>query len=159
VEVIMICRREILVGVVGALLLVSATGAALAQATAAKAPAATAATPPKFVTPFKGEGQVQILNPQASREGNMVVTRIKVKNVSKGPLVGFKVDEYWYSAKGETISGSPTFRHLKPFMPNDVIDVLLRSPWNDQMATGRSLRQFAHQNGSIKATVVPKFKD
>jgi hypothetical protein len=89
----------------------------------------------------------------------MVVTRIKVKNVSKGPLVGFKVDEYWYSAKGETISGSPTFRHLKPFMPNDVIDVLLRSPWNDQMATGRSLRQFAHQNGSIKATVVPKFKD
>ena len=156
----MIGRRETLVGVVGALLLVSATGAALAQAPAAKAqPAAAQAAPPKFVTPFKGEGQIQILNPQSAREGNMVVTRIKVKNVSKGPLVGFKVDEYWYSAKGETISGSPTFRHLKPFMPNDVVDVLLRSPWNDQMATGRSLRQFAHQNGSIKATVVPKFKD
>jgi hypothetical protein len=157
-EVIMIGRRETFVGVVGALLLVSATGAALAQAPAAKAqPAAAAAAPPKFVTPFKGEGQVQILNPQSAREGNMLVTRIKVKNVSKGPLVGFKADEYWYSAKGETISGSPTFRHLKPFMPNDVIEVVLRSPWSAQMS--RSLRQFAHQNGSVKATLVPKFKD
>ena len=158
----MIGRREIFVGIIGALLLASAGGAAFGQAPAGKAqPAAApaAAAAPKFVTPMKGEGQIQILNPQSNREGNMVVTRIKVKNVSKGPLVGFKADEYWYSAKGETISGSPTFRHLKPFMPNDVVEVVLRSPWNDQMATGRSLRQFAHQNGSVKATVVPRFKD
>ena len=157
----MIGRRETLVGVVGALLLASASAATFAQAPAAKAPpaATTPTAAPKFVTPMKGEGQVQILNPQSKREGNMLVTRIKVKNVSKGPLVGFKADEYWYSAKGETVSGSPTFRHLKPFMPNEVIEVLLRSPWNDQMATGRSLRQFAHQNGSIKAAVVPRFKD
>ena len=53
-----------------------------------------------------------------------MVTRIKVKNLSKGPLIGFKADEYWYSAKGEAISGSPTFRHPKPFMPNEVIEVV-----------------------------------
>jgi hypothetical protein len=156
-EEIMTGRREILVGTIGALLLASA-GAAFAQSAAAKAqPAAAAAAAPKFVTPMKGEGQVQILNPQSGREKNMVVTRIKVKNVSKGPLVGFKADEYWYSAKGETVSGSPTFRHLKPFMPNEIIEVVLRSPWNAEMA--RSLRQFAHQNGSVKATLVPRFKD
>ncbi len=152
----MIGRREILVSTIGALLLASAGGAAFAQAKAQPA-AAPAAAAPKFVTPMKGEGQVQILNPQSGREGNMVVTRIKVKNVSKGPLVGFKADEYWYSAKGETVSGSPTFRHLKPFMPNDVIEVVLRSPWSAEMS--RSLRQFAHQNGSVKATLVPRFKD
>ncbi len=152
----MIGRREIVVGTIGALLLASAGGAAFAQAKAQPA-AAPAAAAPKFVTPMKGEGQVQILNPQSGREGNMVVTRIKVKNVSKGPLVGFKADEYWYSAKGETVSGSPTFRHLKPFMPNDVIEVVLRSPWSAEMS--RSLRQFAHQNGSVKATLVPRFKD
>ena len=151
----MIGRREILVGTIGALLLASAGGAAFAQAKAQ--PAAAPAAAPKFVTPMKGEGQVQILNPQSNREGNMLVTRIKVKNVSKGPLVGFKADEYWYSAKGETVSGSPTFRHLKPFMPNDVIEVVLRSPWSAEMS--RSLRQFAHQNGSVKATLVPRFKD
>lgn len=153
----MIGRREIFVGVVGALLLASASASVLAQAPPAKAPAAAPAAPPRFVTPMKGEAQVQILNPQSKQEGNMLVTRIKVKNVSKGPLIGFKADEYWYSAKGETVSGSPTFRHLKPFMPNDVIEVVLRSPWNAQMS--RSLRQFAHQHGSVKATLVPRFKD
>ena len=155
----MIGRRETLVGVVGALLLASASGATFAQAPAAKAPpaATTPAAPPKFVTPMKGEGQVQILNPQQRQEGNIMVTRIKVKNMSKGPLIGFKADEYWYSAKGETVSGSPTFRHLKPFMPNEVIEVVLRSPYNAQMS--RNLRTFKHEHGNIKATLVPRFKD
>ena len=150
----MMGRREIVVSVVGALLLASAS-AAFAQAPAAKAQ--TAAPPPtKFVTPLKGEAQVQILSPQSVREGSIQVTRIKVKNVSKLPLIGFKADEYWYSAKGETVSGSPTFRHPRPFMPGEVIEVLLRSPWNDKMS--RNLRVFAHLNGSVKATIVPRLK-
>ena len=157
----MIGRRETLVGVVGALLLASASGATFAQGSAAKAqPPAAATAPaarPKFVTPMKGEGQVQILNPQQRQEGNVMVTRIKVKNMSKGPLIGFKADEYWYSAKGETVSGSPTFRHLKPFMPNEATEVVLRSPYNAHMS--RNLRTFNHEHGNIKATLVPRFKD
>ncbi len=138
-------RREIVVGVIGVLLLASAS--VWAQ---------RAAPPTKFVTPLKGEAQVQILNPQSKQEGNIYVTRIKVKNVSKGPLIGFKADEYWYSAKGDTVSGSPTFRHPKPFMPGEVIEVVLRSPWNTQMS--RNLRVFAHLNGSVKATIVKALK-
>ena len=143
----MIGRREILVGIIGTLLLASVSEAQ-----------STAAAPPKFVTPFKGEAEVQILAPQSSRQGNLLITKIKVKNLSKGPLIGFKADEYWYSAKREAVSGSPTYRHPKPFMPNEVIEVLLRSPWNAQMATGSSLRVFAHGNGKIKAAQVAKFK-
>jgi hypothetical protein len=156
-EVTVIGRREIFVGVLGTLLLASAGATTFAQAPAPKAqPAAAAAAPPKFVTPVKGEAEIQILQPQSSLQGNIQVTKIKVKNLSKGPLIGFKAEEYWYSAKGETVSGSPVFRHPKPFMPNEVIEVVLRSPKHPEM--NRSLRVFGHGNGKIKASQVAKFK-
>jgi hypothetical protein len=149
-------RTQTLVGIVGALLLASAS-VAFAQAPAAKTPPAAApAAPPKFVTPFKGQGVIEILAPQTSRQGNVVVTKIKIKNLTKGPLIGFIVDEYWYSAKGDQVSGSPSYRHPKPFMPNEVIEATLRSPYSGEM--NRSLRQFKHLNGSVKATQVGKFK-
>jgi hypothetical protein len=146
--------RETLVGIVGALLLVST-----AAATFAKAPAAEAQQPPpltKFVTPLKGEVQVEFTEPQARQEGNMVVTRIKVKNSSKGPIGGFKVDEYWYNAKGDTVSGSPTFRVLKPMMPGDIVEVVLKSPKAPDMA--RVNRIFGHANGTVKPKKVAAFK-
>lgn len=155
----MIGRREILVGTIGALLLASAGGAAFAQAKAqakAQPAAATAPAPPRFVTPFKGEAVIQILAPQGSQEGNIMVTRIKVKNLSNLPIVGFTAEEYWYSAKGETVSGSPKVRHQKPFMPNEVIEIVLRSPKHAEM--NRVLRVFGHGNGKVKATQVAKFK-
>ena len=150
-------RRETLVGIVGALLLASASVAAFAQTPAAKTPPPAApAAPPKFVTPFKGAATVEILAPQSSKQGNVVVTKIKIKNLTKGPLIGFIVDEYWYGAKGEQVSGSPSYRHPKPFMPNEVIEATLKSPYSAEM--NRSLRQFKHLNGSVKATQVAKFK-
>jgi len=152
-------RKETLVGFVGALFLASVSVAAFAQTPAAKTPPAAAAAPsgpPKFVTPFKGEAKIEILAPQSSRQGNVVVTKIKIKNLTKGPLIGFIVDEYWYGAKGDQVSGSPSYRHPKPFMPNEVIEATLKSPYSAEM--NRSLRQFKHLNGSVKATQVAKFK-
>ena len=113
-------RTQTVVAFVGALLL--ATTAISAQ------------TPPvtKFVTPLKGQALVEFTAPQAKAEGNMVVTRIKVKNVSKAPLAMFQVDEYWYNAKGDTVSGSQPFRVLKPMMPGDIVDVVAAEviePW------------------------------
>jgi hypothetical protein len=147
-------RRETLVGIVGALLLVSAAAAAFA-----KAPEAQAQQPPpltKFVTPLKGQVQVEFTEPQARAEGNMVVTRIKVKNSSKGPIAGFKVDEYWYNAKGEAVSGAQTFRVLKPMMPGDIVEVVLKSPKTPDMS--RVNRVFAHANGTVKPSKVAAFK-
>jgi hypothetical protein len=99
--------------------------------------------------------QVELLAPQTKIEGDVYVTKIKVKNVSKGPIAGFKVDEYWYSKKGETVSGSPTFRLLKPMMPGDIVDVVLRSPKKPNM--DRANRIFGHQNGTVKPKQVGKF--
>lgn len=138
----MIGRRETLVLLVGALL--------LAPASEAQQPAAT-----KFVTPFKGEAPIEMTPAQVKAEGNIVVTRFKVKNVSPGPLVGFKVDEYWYNKKGDTVSGSPSFRHMKPFMPGEVLEVTLRSPRHAEM--DRKMTMFGHANGKVKPKQVPKF--
>jgi hypothetical protein len=110
----------------------------------------------KFVTPLKGTVQVEFTEPQAKQEGNMVVTRIKVKNVSKGPIGGFKVDEYWYNAKGDAVSGAQTFRVLKPMMPGDIVEVVLKSPKTPDM--NRVNRIFAHANGTVKPTKVAAFK-
>src|SRR5262245_51875790 len=128
----MMGRKKTLVGFVGALL--------LSTTAFAQAPAVT-----KFVTPLKGTVQIEYLEPQARPEGNMVVTRIKVRNSSKGPIAGFKVDEYWYNAKGDTVSGAQTFRVLKPLMPGDIVEVVLKSPRTPDMA--RVNRVFAHANG------------
>jgi len=136
-------RRETLVAFVGALLLASV---------------ASAQQPPpvnKFVTPFKGEAQVEMMKGQGKTEGNLLVTKFKVKNMASGPLVGFKVDEYWYNAKGQTVSGSQTFRSLKPFMPGEIIEVTLKSPKTADMA--RNMTMFAHQNGKVKVKQVTKF--
>ena len=139
-------RRQTLVAVIGVLL--------LASVSAAQSPG-----PAKFVTPFKGEAAVEMTPASTKRDGNLVVTTFKVKNTSPGPLVGFKVDEYWYNAKGETISGSQSFRVLKPFMPGDIVDVTLKSPSHaDMSAPGvRKMTMFAHSNGKVKPKQVPKF--
>jgi hypothetical protein len=140
----MIARRETLVLLVAALFL------ACASAAYAQAPAVT-----KFVSPFKGEGAVEMTPGATKRDGNLVVTTFKVKNVSPGPLVGFKVEEYWYNKKGDTVSGSPSFRVMKPFMPGEVVEVTLRSPYSAEM--DRRMTMFGHNNGKVKPKQVPKF--
>ena len=152
----MMGRRETLV-IVGALFLTAAATTAFAQAAAAKPQ--QPASPAKFVTPFKGDADVEMTPAATKRDGNLVVTTFKVKNVSKGPLIGFKVDEYWYNAKGDTISGSQSFRVMKPFMPGEVVDVTLKSPSHaDMSAPGvRKMTMFAHLNGKVKPKQVPKF--
>ena len=137
-------HHETLVAFVGALLLASTV--------------AEAQTPPvtKFVTPIKGQAQIEYTAPQAKAEGNFVVTKIKVKNVSKGPIALLQVDEYWYNEKGDQVSGSQPFRWLKPLMPGEIVDVLLKSPKSADMK--RVNRVFKHANGTVKPTLVPAFK-
>jgi hypothetical protein len=109
----------------------------------------------KLVSPVRGEAQIQLLEPVVKAEGNMIVTTIKVKNVSTGPIAGLKVDEFWYDKAGQPVTGSPTFRHRKPLMPGEVIDVVLRVPRVPGM--DRNQFKFEHANGVVKPTKVRKF--
>jgi hypothetical protein len=136
-------RRETLVGFVGALLLVST--------------AAAQQPPPvsKFVTPFKGEAPIEMMPATGSTAGGVMITKFKVKNMAPGPLIGFKVSEYWYSPKNEPVSGSQAFRVMKPLLPGEVVEVTLKSPRPPDGS--RKITQFEHQNGKVKVKEVKKF--
>src|SRR5579872_1658080 len=55
--------------------------------------------------PFKGEAQIQVQWPPATRrDKDNVITTIRIKNVSAGPLKGFKVDQPWYDKNGAVVA-------------------------------------------------------
>jgi len=135
------------------MLAVILTGAFLPSSIArAQAPAAAGGT--KLISPVRGQAEIGYLTPVSKREGGMVVTTIKVKNLAAGPIAGLKVDEFWYDKAGEPVTGAQPFRYRKPLMPGEVIDVVLRVPTNPKMNSNQY--KFEHANGAIKATRLPK---
>ena len=103
---------------------------------------------------MRGEAEIGFTQPVSKRVGNMIVTTIKVKNLSKGAIAGLKVDEFWYDKKGEPVTGSQPFRYRKPLQPGEVITVELKVPTDPRM--DRNQYKFEHANGTIKTTKLPK---
>jgi hypothetical protein len=102
-----------------------------------------------------GLAEVGILQPVTKVEGKEVVTTIKVKNLSKGTIVGLKVDEYWYDKDGNPIPGDS--KKLKqPLAPRAVSTIVLRTPVNPKM--DRNNYVFAHDNGTVHTTVFAKLE-
>ena len=141
------------------LLVATAATAGQAKPAPAKPPAppatqpAAPAAPAKFVPPVRGQAELGYLKPVTKRDGKEIVTTIKVKNLSNGPIAGLKVDEFWYDKAGDPVTGD-TFRHRKLMMPGEVLDVTLRTPVNPKM--DRNSYNFSHANGTIKTTLLPK---
>jgi hypothetical protein len=120
--------------------------------TGGTATAQTTAT--KLISPVRGEAELGYLKPVTKREGNMIVTTIKVKNLAAGPIAGLKVDEFWYDKQGEPVTGAQPFRYRKALMPGEVIDVVLKVPTNPKM--DRNQYKFEHANGTIKTRLLPR---
>jgi hypothetical protein len=112
------------------------------------------AGPTKLVAPIRGVAELGYLKPVTKREGNMIVTTIRVKNLSSGAIAGLKVDEFWYDKAGDAVTGAQPFRAKKPLQPGEVIDVVLRVPTNPKM--DRNQYKFEHANGTIKTKQLPK---
>jgi len=102
----------------------------------------------KLISPVRGEAELGFMKPVTKREGNMIITTIKVKNLASAPIAGLKVDEFWYDKAGEPVTGAQPFRYRKALMPGEVIDVVLRVPTNPKM--DRNSYKFEHANGTIK---------
>ncbi len=111
------------------------------------------AAPRKLISPQRGEATVEITKPNTQAKGAEVITVIMVKNTSVAPIAGFKIEENWYDAGGTPVGGD-VYRHPKPFMPDEVITVTLKTPKNPKMKSNQY--QFSHANGAVKPKTVPK---
>ncbi len=129
----------------GSLVLAIAFGVGLSGAAAQDAPR-------KLVAPVRGDANVQITTPNTVIKGNDVVTTIRVKNVAKGPIAGFRVQENWFTKGNEALSGDE-YRHPRPFQVNEIIQITLTVP-RARVVGARNQYQFSHVNGAIKYEVV-----
>jgi hypothetical protein len=126
-------------------------GQAKPAAPAQTAPAPTA--PPRLMPALHGEAQLARTAPVVKREGKNIITKFKVKNNSKQPIAGLKIEEFWYDAKGTVVNGD-TFRNPKPLQPDQVIEITLTDASNGKEQTNNY--KFTHSNGTVKPTLVPK---
>ncbi|MEO5897465.1 MAG: hypothetical protein ABIS06_17375 [Vicinamibacterales bacterium] len=123
---------------------------------------ALSAQPPtqkaKFIPPVKGTATIEVIQASAKRVGPDMVTLIKVRNTSKGSINLLKIDEYWYDGgKPARIVSSSQYAHRKaPILPNDVVEIEIKSPYNAKMRQNQMM--FTHANGKVEAKAVKAFK-
>jgi hypothetical protein len=135
--------------------LLAMTAAALITVVGSAAPAAgqTPAPAPRLTPALRGEAQIAMTAPEVKRTAKELITTFKVKNLSKQPLAGFKIEEFWYDAKG-TVIGGDTFRNPKPIQPDEIITITLTDPLTGKERNNNY--KFSHANGTVKPTRVPK---
>lgn len=102
-----------------------------------------------------GTAEVGILQPVTKVDGKVVVTTIKVKNLSKGTIAGLKVEEYWYDKDGNPLPGDSK-KLSAPLAPRAVSTIVLRTPVNPKM--DRNNYVFSHDNGKAHTTVFAKLE-
>ena len=110
----------------------------------------------RIVAAIRGPGNIGYLVPQTRRQSGDIVTTFRVKNVSDGPMAGFTVNEFWYDAGDELLTGGQ-YRMRRPLMQDEVIEITLRTPGNARAA--RSNYEFSHQNGVVEATEFDEMED
>jgi hypothetical protein len=105
----------------------------------------------KLVAPVRGEANVEITNPDTRMVKDQVVTKLRVKNVMKSPIAGFKVEENWF--KGSDAIGGDSYRHPRPLQVGEVIEITLSTP-RARVVGARNQYQFSHANGVVKPKAV-----
>jgi hypothetical protein len=111
----------------------------------------------KFVPPVRGEVEVGVMPPatKVDTKTNMVITTIKVKNLSTtGSVAGLKVEEYWYDKANNPVTGSKA-RLAKPLLPGEVAELKLETPKDPKMH--RNQYVFTHANGKVKTKTMKTF--
>ena len=103
---------------------------------------------------FKGQADVEFI-PSSRKNGDVVVTTMKVKNLSNGPISRLKVEETWFDKGGAPVGSSDSVL-TKMLEPGAVETLTIQTPWNAKM-NGNSWN-FSHANGTIKPKKVAKFE-
>lgn len=109
----------------------------------------------KLIAPVRGEATLDITKPDTKLVAGEVVTKMTVKNTSKGAIAGLKIEENWYDKGGNPVGGD-TYRHPRPLKEGEVISITLKTPRTPAMNSNQY--QFSHANGSVKTKIVPKIE-
>ena len=121
--------------------------------TAPPAQAAPAA-PAKWVPPVKGEASVEFIESAATKAKGEILTKMKVRNTSKGSIALLAVEVYWYNRKNE-IGSNGVYRHKKLLNPDEIIEFTIAAPEKPDL-DGRNMLMFKHANRTVKPTKVKK---
>lgn len=148
----------------------SLSTAALAQAKQAAttgkkdaAPAVAPAAPPspelmkaRMKPPLKGTAAIEIIPGPPKVANGEVASVIKVKNVDNAPIIGLKIDQYFYAAQKEV--SACTARVRNPIAAGEIVDVPISCPNPKERVTGSNL-MFTHANGKVQPKQVKKFSE
>lgn len=145
--------------------------AAFAQATkaagqkgAAKKDAVPAAAPappsPELIRarmrpPVKGTAYVEVIKGQSKAFGKEIRNTHKVKNISPAPIVGLRIDEYFYVGQKEASIGSGKLRTA--LAPGEIAEVTTAAELKPGINASQLM--FSHANGQVKPTSVKKFTE
>ena len=110
----------------------------------------------KLVPTVRGLAEIGYERPRARRERDFVVTTFRVKVLAENAIAGFRVDEFWFDADGNTVTGD-SVRFREPLLPGQIVEIELRVPRDPAM--DRSNYEFSHRNGEITATLFESLDD
>jgi hypothetical protein len=139
--------------------------AAFAQTkTAAKkdAAATTTSTTPvspelmkaRMKRPLKGTAAIEFITGKPKVANGEVQGVIRVKNVDNAPIIGLRIDEYFYSHQKEV--SACTARVRNPIAAGEIVDVAISCPNPKEQVDGSNL-MFTHANGKVQPKPVKKF--
>lgn len=109
-----------------------------------------------LVATQRGPAPIDYTQPRATRESNFIVTTFRVQNQANNALAGFQVDEFWFDAEGNTVTGDRV-RFREPVLPQEVVEIELRVPRISAMNS--SNYEFSHQNGEIEPELVDELPE
>jgi hypothetical protein len=105
--------------------------------------------------PVKGTAYIEVIKGQARAVGKEIRNTHKIKNVSTAPIVGLRIDEYFYAGQKEVAVGSGRLRTA--IAPGEIAEITTAAELKPGITN--SQLQFSQANGPVKPTAVKKFTE
>ncbi len=138
------------------------SGKASKKAPAKDAVPAAAPAPPspelmkaRMRPPVKGTAYIEYIKSAPKKVGNEIQNVTKVRNVSTAPVVGLRVDEYFYIGQKEAAVGSGKLRTA--LAPGEIAEIATAAAFKPGITNTQLM--FTHANGQVKPTAVKKFTE
>jgi hypothetical protein len=104
--------------------------------------------------PLRGTAAIEFIATKPKVANGEVQGMIRVKNVDTAPIVGLKIDEYFYSHQKEV--SACTARVRSPIAAGEIVDVPISCPNPKEQVDNNNL-VFTHANGKVQPKPVKKF--